>query len=120
MLGIQLNIRTSRLDAIAGDRSPVATCFSQVLETWLRSGERTKSDLLPALRSESVNRMALARDIERDNGNYNYLVALVIQLSTRGTVNSDIWHLHFAEQPMNAKLPYMLPCMTVFSCIYNL
>ncbi len=27
-------------------------------------------------------------------------VAIVIQLSTRGTVDSDIWHLHLAEQPM--------------------
>ena len=71
MLGIQLNIKTSRLDAIAKDRSPVATCFSKILQTWLRSGERTKGDLLEALRSESVNQKKLASAIEKDNGNFN-------------------------------------------------
>ena len=71
MLGIQLNIKTSRLDAIAGDRSPVATYFTKMLERWLRSDKRTKGDLLKALRSESVNRTALASTIERDKGNYN-------------------------------------------------
>ena len=71
MLGIQLNINTNRLDAIAGERSPVATCFTKILERWLRGVKRTKGDLLKALRSKAVNRTALASAIESDNGNYN-------------------------------------------------
>ena len=37
MFGVQLKMDTDRLDAIAGDRSPAATCFSKILETWLQS-----------------------------------------------------------------------------------
>ena len=66
IFGVQLGVKTDKLDEIGGGRDDASNCLRKVLQAWLEGSYDpcTKEVLLKALRSPTIQNNKLANQIE--------------------------------------------------------
>ena len=75
-IGIELGIDVNTLDAIEKDNRKAEDCLTELIATWLRGVDPkpTRSVIIKALESQSVQVVSAATSSERGKACYNVLV----------------------------------------------